>query len=149
MKSRLRLLGHPVHPIVVHLPIGVLVAALLAGLAALAVGEPWWTAGTWAVAIGVAAALVAAVPGLVDYLTVLRGHDHAHRQATKHLLCEIGAVVAWGAGLLARGGTGPVDSPALVVALDAIGLVLLGVGGYLGGHLVYHHRVGVEEPDER
>jgi hypothetical protein len=61
------------------------------------------------------------------------------------MLLVLGALVPYGVSLFVRGGTGqPSSSKALiaVLSLEALGLLLLSVGGWYGGHLVFHHGVG-------
>lgn len=145
--GRLRLFGHPAHPPMTHLPIGLWAAACLADAAALLRPEHyWWPLAFWCLAAGTAAALPAAATGFVDYLALPADHP-AGRTATRHLLVILAAATLFVLSLvLHRGaleGGGPAR-PALAVAASGLGLVLLLAGGWLGGELVYGHGLGVE-----
>jgi uncharacterized membrane protein len=67
------------------------------------------------------------------------------------MLCVLIALGCYGAALLVRGGPDSPRGSALVItlAIEALGLGLLLLGGYLGGELVYRHGVGRIEPHPR
>jgi len=141
---RIRLLGHPVHPFTVHLPLGLLMgvtgldAAAWLGLAPWAADAAWW-----ALAVGVAAAGAAATAGLVDYVAVPRAHP-AGRMANVHLGLMSSALSAYVVSLAARGSGGVVGP---LIAL--VGLALLLAGAWAGGEMVYGHAIGVRGAEER
>jgi uncharacterized membrane protein len=96
-------------------------------------------------AAGLATAVVAAVPGLVDYLTAVP--DGAPKEtATKHLLSNVTALACFAAAAAGRREDALPTKNAVLCGL--IGTALLGVGGWLGGKLSYHHQIGVH-PEER
>ncbi len=140
----LRLLGHPLHPITVHVPLGLLLAAPLWDVLGLALGDPtWWTVSFWTVALGCAASLPSIATGLAELAALPRG-DPAGPAVERHLYCAVGAIAAFGSSLLFRG---PHAAPAgadlaLALALAWSGWALLAVAGYLGGELVYGRGLG-------
>jgi uncharacterized membrane protein len=81
----------------------------------------------------------------VDYAAVEEG-DPSLDTANRHMLLMLGALIPYFLGMFMRGGQGgPQGWPALgVLLLDGAGLLLLAAGGWYGGHLVFHHGVGVE-----
>ena len=140
---RLRVLGHPIHPLSVHLPFGLLVAASGWDAAWWLTGtDAWWAAGTWTLLAGVATGVAAATTGLLDYAALPAEHP-AGTLATWHLAAMSAALGCYGLALALRW-AGP--SPA-AVATALAGLVLLLGGGWLGGELVYGHGFGVSEED--
>lgn len=64
-----RVLGIPIHPLLVHFPITFWLAALVLDVAALAIGpEPWWVAARWATVLGLLIGALAVATGLLEYL---------------------------------------------------------------------------------
>ena len=85
--------GHPIHPMLVPLPIGFLVGVLLSDLAFWRTGDAFWArASLWLVAAGVVTALLAAVFGLIDFGTIKRAR--AHTAGWVHLLGNLTAVAS-------------------------------------------------------
>src|SRR5438309_6911319 len=138
-------LRHPLHPLLVHFPIGLFVLSLLLDLASLAFPS---VAGLvrgafYAMFAGVLSALLAAVPGFVDYADIRRDHP-VRRVAATHMVLNLLAVVAYGINLGLRSSTlaePQIALPPLVLSL--IGIGILSVSGYLGGHLVYNDGIAV------
>jgi uncharacterized membrane protein len=142
--------GHPLHPILVTVPIGAWVSGLTFDIASHVVDRPGFlTEGAeWLIAIGVLGALAAATIGFLDLLAIPAGTT-AFRTALLHMslnLVVTGAYIGnffWRHGTYADGGSvaaGP-------LALSAVSLALLGVSGFLGGKLAY--RYGVRVADEQ
>jgi uncharacterized membrane protein len=141
--------GHPVHPMIVPVAIGAWVAAVAFDVASLTLeGQAYGRPAKWLVAIGVVAAIVAAVFGLIDYRRIAKG-TRAHRLATTHLIVNDVALGLFIVSFLLRH-TDDRDlldgTPVLAFVLALVALVLLGVGGWLGGELVY--RYGLRVTDE-
>jgi len=68
-QSTARIAGHPIHPILVTLPIGFFVAAFLCDLGYWqSANGAWATAAIWLIGAGLVAAALAAVVGLIDFL---------------------------------------------------------------------------------
>lgn len=135
-------------------PLGLLLTGVVFDIASLMTGGPTpRLVAFYLIAAGIVGALPAAVPGFIDYLT-LRGE--AARVATWHLVLNLAVVAIFLTSLLLRTRWGeawvPVGSR-LPQALSIVGALVLIASGWLGGHLVYVHRVGVEEglagPEER
>ena len=92
MSSPASVKNHPLHPMLVALPIGLWTFAFVCDVASfMGRGEPWSTVGTYAIAGGIIGALLAAVPGFIDYLSI--DEKEMKNIATTHLLLGLGAVV--------------------------------------------------------
>ena len=146
MAKGLRVFGHPLHAALSHFPMGLLGTALLWDAVGAWRGESvWWAVSYWSVAAGLAAACVAACAGAVDYAAIAQG-DPALETGGRHLLFVLGALLPYTVSIFARGGAeGPKGRAALaVLVLDGVGALLLSIGGWYGGHLVFHHGVGVD-----
>ena len=141
--------GHPVHPMIVPVAIGAWVAAVAFDVASLTLeGQAYGRPAKWLVAIGVVAAIVAAVFGLIDYRRIEKG-TRAHRLATTHLIVNDAALGLFVVSFFLRhvDDADLVDgTPVLAFVLALVAIVLLGVGGWLGGELVY--RYGLRVADE-
>jgi uncharacterized membrane protein len=146
MKSTARVGEHPIHPMVIPYPFAFLSGAWAFRLAARARGSQALeqTADHLRTA-GLASAVIAAVPGIVDYFgSVPDGPPK--RTATLHAISNSSALVCFtAAAAAARRGDHTRD---VVTRFESVGTALLCVGGWLGGHLSYHHRIGVVEEHE-
>jgi uncharacterized membrane protein len=142
----LRLFGHPLHAVLSDVPVGLLCTSLVWDAAGAFTGKSvWWAISFWGIALGLAAAAAAATAGFFDYV-VISQDDPAQATATRHILFVLGALVPYAISLAVRGGpAAPSGGTAIgVLLLDGLGLLLLSVGGWYGGHLVFHHGVGRE-----
>src|SRR6266567_4054401 len=138
-------LRHPVHPMLVHFPIGLFILSLILDLASLAFPSvPDLVRDSfYAMLVGVITALIAAVPGFVDY-TDIRGDHPAKPTATAHMTLNLIVVALYGINLGVRSSM-LADSkiPLLPLILSLVGVALLSASGYLGGRLVYDDGIGV------
>ena len=143
MRSRVVVAGHPLHPMLIPFPFAFLTGAVLFDLAVWALDRAsFWTTGGYLAAAGVATGLLAAVPGLVDYLLVVPPRSSGKKRATKHMLSNGSALLLFAVAWLVRG-----DAPlqgSVVLGIEAVGLVLLGIGGWMGGTLVYRNQIAVD-----
>ncbi len=140
---RVLVLGHPPHPITVHLPIGLWTAVMPFDMLAWWMSSPTlWAAAHWAIVAGLLAAAISIPTGLLDFATNV-GQGRPANLATVHLLLMTAATVVFAVSLLYRGGIPPPNNTArlLALVLDSLGVVLVSVGGWFGGELVYGHRV--------
>src|SRR5215467_2810987 len=136
-----RVAKHPIHPMLVVFPIGLWVAALVFDIIFAATGRPSLrTAALWNVGAGVVGALLAAIPGFVDWLSLT---GRAARIGTYHMIFNLAAVVIFAINWFVRTRIAG-DSPWPLI-LSIVGVIGVGISGWLGGELVYRERVGVDE----
>jgi nitrite reductase/ring-hydroxylating ferredoxin subunit/uncharacterized membrane protein len=127
-------LGHRLHPMLTDIPIGCWTAASLVDVCA-------WSSGRRAsrrlVGIGILASLPTAATGISDWSDTRGGERRigvAHMAATSTALAlQLASWRARGRGHHVRG-----------ALLGVAGLGAVTAGGYLGGHLVFVKRVGVD-----
>jgi len=138
-------LRHPIHPMLVHFPIGFLVLSFLLDLVSLAFPEvPSLLRGSfYAMLLGIITALLAAVPGFVDYSDIRRDHP-GKVTATRHMILNLIVVAIYGINLWIRSSAlsdPKISLPPLLLCV--IGIGLLSVSGYLGGRLIYDEGIAV------
>ena len=142
MTTPARLGRHPIHPILVTLPIGLFVFSFVSDVIIRSGGAPVWNdVALYTLGGGLVGALLAAVPGLVDYGTIRV--PRVRRLATAHLCLNLLAVALFAASFWARVRSVP------PIALhpfwfSAVGIVVLGISGWLGGEMVFVHGVGTQ-----
>jgi uncharacterized membrane protein len=143
MESRAKLLGHPVHPMLIVFPLGLLATAVAFDIVALAQSDSsWFHLSFWMIAAGIVGGLLAAVFGLIDWVAIPNG-TRAKRIGLFHGATNVVVVLLFIASWWMRRSYGEVPStPALVLSFFALVLAL--VGGWLGGELVDRLGVGVD-----
>lgn len=92
---------------------------------------------------GVAAGLVAAVPGMLDFAERVPPDSSARSRAAKHGLLNSTALLLFTAGWIAarRSRRGPALLP---LVLQGLGAAALSMGGWMGGTLVFRNQIGVD-----
>ncbi|PTY06233.1 hypothetical protein DB347_12355 [Opitutaceae bacterium EW11] len=136
----------PVHAALVHLPLACFSVAAVLDLASWLVSGSdiqFQPAAFWSIAAGVVTALVAALFGFADFISIRQDHP-ARKQALWHMALNVAAVLIFAASLLLRRGQLDADrTPAAALAATLIGYGALMVSGYIGGHMVYNDGIGV------
>ncbi len=147
MRSRAALGNHPIHPILVPIPIGAFALAFVGDVAYATSGLHFWYAFAFvSMGIGILGAIAAAPFGLVDYLGIPAG-TQAKRTATVHLTLNATALVLYVMNWLLRRGGAAADERTwpLVFLVEAFSFVSLAISGWLGGRLVFEDKVGVPD----
>jgi uncharacterized membrane protein len=144
VESKIKLLGHPAHQIMVAFPIGLLGTAALFDAGRAFLGNPMLAAvAYYMIGAGVAGGLVAAVFGLIDYLAIPAG-TRAKRVGALHGIASTTTVLSFGVSWLLR--TGDPESPLPLALLFSFGgVTLLGLAGWLGGELLNRMGVGIDD----
>ena len=143
-RSSAQIGGHPIHPLLIPFPIVSFIGALGTDVMWLTTREGGWaTASNWLLGIGLVTALAAAFAGFADYL----GDDRVKKigAATRHMVANIVVLTLEAVNLAVRLTGGADQIGALGVWLSLVSVVILAYSGWLGGELVYRHRVGVQE----
>jgi uncharacterized membrane protein len=143
MESRAKFLGHPVHPMLVVFPLGLLATAVAFDIVGLVQNDQsWFHISFWMIVAGVIGGLLAAVFGLIDWLAIPSG-TRANRIGLLHGGSNVVVVLLFiGSWFIRRGNDEIPSTGALVLSFIAILLAL--VGGWLGGELVDRLGVGVD-----
>jgi uncharacterized membrane protein len=148
---RLVPLGRPLHPMLVTLPIGAFVSSLIFDILTLtrAHGLPYLVDGAyWLIGVGLVAAVLAAVFGVIDFVAIPRG-TRAFRTALRHMLLNLIVLGLFLIGFIWRA-TDHLELDKTrwgQLALSAVAVALLIVSVWLGNELVY--RFGVRVRDDQ
>jgi len=128
----------------VTLPIGLWIFSFACDLSfTFGAGDPVWkTVALYSMGGGLIGALAAAVPGLIDLLSLPVG---IRRTAILHMWVNLTVVGLFALNLLLRVSGGHAGADAIApVWLSLAALALLVVSGWLGGKLVYERGVAVD-----
>jgi len=145
MESRVKLLGHPVHQMLIPIPAGLFIVGAILDVVDRFTDAAWIpTVSFWNLTLGVASALLAAVFGLADW-SKIPNNTRAKRIGALHGIGNVVAVVIFGIALYLRSDETSYAAGNDALALEVIAFLLLGVTAWLGGELVDRLGVGVDE----
>ena len=144
MQSRAKLLGHPIHQMLIVFPLGLFGTSVAFDIVHLATDNARFAdVAFWMITGGLIGGVLAAVFGLIDFLAI-PGGTRAKRVGALH---GVGNLVV--TGLFAASWLIRYDQPLLpelsAIALSMAGLGLALVTGWLGGELVDRLAVGVDD----
>jgi uncharacterized membrane protein len=153
MLSKARIAGHPIHPMLIAFPVALYVATVVTLLVHVATGDSFWfRVALWSNIAGVVMAAVAAVPGLIDLLSLPR-HSRPRGTGFRHAGFNVLALIlfAISAGILIRNAGGTLEvatghyhfNVAAPLVLSILGVLSTLAAGWLGWTLVQTHHVGV------
>ncbi len=144
MESRAKLFGHPIHPMLIPFPLGLLSTSLVFDIVHLLKGDRLWSQlAFWNIAAGIIGGLAAAVFGLIDWAAIPSG-TRAKRIGLLHGVGNVVVVALFGASWLLRRGE-PGKRSSLPIVLSVLGVGLSTVTGWLGGELVDRLGVSIDE----
>lgn len=137
---------HPIHPMLIVFPIGLWVFSLIGDIIYIIGrgGPVWKDIAFYTMAGGIVGALLAAVPGFIDLLSL---SGKRLKIGIAHMVINLSIVAIFAVNLWLR--TKNTPDATLPVALSVIGVILLGISGWLGGELVYVYGVAVEPQYDR
>lgn len=141
--TRVAVAKHPIHPMMVPFPIAFFIGALASDAAFIWLADEFWArASLWLIGGGLVMGLGAGVAGTIELLAV-RGIRHRaagwNHFVVAVLLLAVQAVNWW-----IRVGDAVAGVIPYGIFLSALGGLLVGVAGWLGGKLVFEHQIGVE-----
>jgi uncharacterized membrane protein len=132
--------GHPIHPMLVPLVIGLWTFALVADVMThVRGGQEWRTVAFYCIGGGLVSAVLAAVPGVIDLVSIKV--PRVRRKGLIHLGTNLLALLVFGVNFVSR--LENADHSGML-RLTALGIVLISISGWFGGEMVFKHGVGVE-----
>ena len=133
---------HPLHPVLVNFPIAFLSAGFLTDVAFWRTGEFFWArASLWLLGVGLLLGVVAAVVGLIDFFGIERVRQLS--AGLTHLLLTVIALALAMLNVMLRLSSTQGYIVFFGLILSALTAVLVGVGGWFGGELTFHHGIGM------
>jgi uncharacterized membrane protein/nitrite reductase/ring-hydroxylating ferredoxin subunit len=143
MRSKASFKSHPIHPMLVAFPIAFFTGALVFDTLSLVLdNQNLWTVGYYSAVAGIIGAVLAAIPGTIDYFNTVPPDSSGKKRATKHALINVTNLVLFIVVVFYRSKDN--FNPTIVIVLEAIGFILLSFAGWLGGTLVYRNQIGVD-----
>lgn len=144
MESRLKLLGHPVHPMLVMFPFGLFITAVFFDLVHTFGGSTvFGEIAYWNITVGLVMGLLAAIAGTFDLLAIPTG-TRAKRIALTHAAANLAVILLFAAVWAVRFDADSRAAGGALIAIEVVALAILGLSGWLGGELVDRLGVGVD-----
>ena len=150
MASKASIAGHPVHPMLIPFPLALWATSFAADLLYYFVRNvSLLLVSKFMLAAGILGGLAAAVPGIIDWLS-LRSAE-VKSIANWHARLNVIALIIFAISLYLRTHYGaPMIGYGMKIPflISFVGVVLISISGWLGGSLSYDHGVGVAPQDD-
>ena len=144
MKSKAHFKSHPLHPILIVFPIAFFSGCFLAH------ASGWFfdikglmIVSYWLNAAGIGFALLAAIPGIIDYIYTVPPESSAKKRGAKHGITNMIMLTVFIIAFLYRRNENA--DQYVLITLEFIGVILLSIAGWMGGTLVYRNQIGVDQ----
>src|SRR5579862_3798116 len=145
MESQVKIMGHPVHPMLIVFPLGLLAASLGFDIGYLRTGNSEFTiVSYWMISAGIIGGLLSAIFGAVDWWAI-PFNTRAKAVGLWHGIGNVIVVLLFVGSWILRYRIPGYLPPNLAVVLSCIGVGLALITGWLGGELVGRLGVGVDE----
>lgn len=145
MNGPVKLFRHPVHPMLIVFPLGLLGTAVIFDLIARFTGNlGLYGVSYWMIAAGIIGGLLAAGFGFMDWLSI-RSNTRAKSVGGWHGLGNLVVVLLFAASWWMRSADPDRVPGSLAFLLSLLGFGLSLVTGWLGGELVYRLGMAVDE----
>jgi len=142
MRSKANIKSHPLHPILIVFPIAFLTGAFLSDILVVFTGRLFFARMTaYLEAGGILFGVIAAIPGVIDFFTIIPPDSSAMKRAIRHALLNFTVLFLFLMALLLRKTT---TDFSIILLLELSGVVLLGIAGWLGGTLVHRNQIGID-----
>ena len=145
MRTPASISGHPIHPMLVPIAIGGFILSFIFDIVCLRSTNPevWGTVAYYTMIGGIVGALLAAIFGFVDLMSLPSGYTK--KIGITHMVINLTVVVLFIASAYMRHEShSPAGTPFI---LSVVAILLLLVSGWLGGKMVFEAGVGVSADD--
>jgi uncharacterized membrane protein len=153
MASKASIAGHPIHPMLVPFPIALWTTSFATDVLFFFYrNNRLRLISKFMIAAGCLGAVAAAVPGIIDWLAIRK--PEVKVVANWHARLNIIALLIFALSLYFRTRSGALLNYGMKIPffLSFLGIILIGISGWLGGELAYRYGVGVapqhDSPDE-
>lgn len=147
MSSPASFKGHPFHPMIIPLPIGLWIFSLVSdliykfGLG----GAVWNDVAFYTLAGGIVGALIAAIPGFIDSFGIQ--NPKTRLIVIWHMTINLLAVALYCVNFWLRLHRAPSDNLPIILSIIGVGMIV--ISGWLGGELVYVRGAAVKQPPDQ
>jgi len=150
MKSKASVAGHPIHPMLIPFPLALWATSFAVDVLFYFLRHPTLLIiAKFMIAAGCLGAIAAAIPGIIDWLTIKNGE--VKRAANWHARLNVAALVVFAISFFLRMGRySELVSRRLTLPflLSAVGVILISISGWLGGELVFRYGIGQTRNEE-
>lgn len=144
MESKAKILGHPIHPILIVFPLGLLVASVIFDLlfyfSSVRISPE---VGFWMAVSGIIGGLVATVFGLIDWIAI-PPQTRARKIGLIHGIANVIVVLLFIGSVYTRRDNVQHAPEFISIVLSVAATVFGLVGGWLGGELVHRLNVSID-----
>lgn len=147
MYSKVKIFGHPLHPMLIAYPVAFYTATLVCYLVYNSNQDIFWFKVAYVANLaGIIMAALAALPGLIDWLNI-PSDSRAKKTGLFHMTCNIIALALYAICFFLQKNKWDDPNPAVgsAIALTATGFLITLIAGFLGWTLVQKHHIGVDK----
>ena len=144
----MKILGHPIHVMLVHFPIALFAMGFVFSLMGQTNNDSSFTmAGYYALCSGVAIGLVAGIFGAIDLVGVYKNKPNGFKTGLIHASINLAVVIVFLVIAYSRYKLYPniPTESQTVLMIEGITLVLMLIGNYMGAQLIFKYKVAVRE----
>ena len=143
MKSKVNIKSHPLHPILIPFPIAFFTGTLACHIIGWLINKPDLLRTAYYLNLaGIGFALLAAVPGFIDFLYTVPPKSTGKKRAAKHGIINVIMVILFTIAFFLRRNEDP--NNVTIALLEILGVSLMSIAGWMGGTLVYRNQIGVD-----
>jgi uncharacterized membrane protein/nitrite reductase/ring-hydroxylating ferredoxin subunit len=141
MRSFAHFKTHPIHPMLVPFPIAFFTGTLIFDGIFLFTGNAiFFQTATHLNLAGIIATVITAIPGFIDYLTIVPPQSSGQKRAARHGIINVNVLILFVLIYIFRNDL----SLTWIVILDFIGIIFLTISGWMGGTMVFRNQFGVD-----
>ena len=144
MRSRAHIKSHPIHPILVAFPIAFFTGTFLCHVAGwILESDGLITTSYYLNAGGIAFAVLAAIPGIIDFIYTVPPKSSAKKRGAKHGVLNVLMLLIFTVAFFYRRNED--FNTYILLGMEVLGLIILRIAGWMGGTLVYRNQIGVDQ----
>ncbi|RYZ26281.1 MAG: DUF2231 domain-containing protein [Chitinophagaceae bacterium] len=143
MRSKAHIKSHPLHPILIGFPLAFFIGSFVFDvLYLLSNNLSFRTTAYYLNIAGVIGGVLAAVPGIIDFIYTVPPESSAKKRAATHGLLNTTNLLLFVVVIILK--KNETINYSVLVVMEAVGLAILFTAGWMGGTLVYRNQIGVD-----